>query len=352
MENQSKDNITELKERISIIQNDNTSPLVYKLTDNVLLREIKNDILNLWPNRNNDHFPGPLPVSLERINLHKLVKYPYLISLKSDGIRFFMINYDNKTYMIDRSFNFFEVYQNFSCIQHAQNKLSMLFDGELIKNNLGNWVYFIHDCVVMDGLNISKEILDTRYEHIKEVLSNNWSYVGVDDIKREASTFNISLKKFYKFEDIEEVLFIINNNKCDHKTDGLIFTPRTLPVCTQTQYSLFKWKPKDSHTFDFKIIDKNNLYNAYVSHNQKDLLYATHEKNSEEGNKFREELEKIGFKSGSIVECSYNDKTESYKPIMIRYDKAHPNSLYTVDKTILNIKEDIKLEEFVNLKQI
>ena len=53
-----------------------------------------------------------------------------------------------------------------------------------------------------------------------------------------------------------------------------------------------------------------------------------------------------------IVECQY--MTEDYpmwwKPIQPRTDKTFPNSRRTFYRTLVNIREDIQIREFYNIK--
>ena len=56
------------------------------------------------------------------------------------------------------------------------------------------------------------------------------------------------------------------------------------------------------------------------------------------------------FKNNDIIECRYNTETECFEPIKIRTDKSHANNLYTVDKTMQNIRENITLEELFNMR--
>jgi hypothetical protein len=315
-----------------------------KVSDINLLQAIKSTVLGFWTERKNNYFPGPLPVSLERKNLYKLLQYPYLICMKSDGIRYFLIAYNGQSYLIDRSFNVYITKQNFKKDIYGSSSdksCGLLFDGEMVKNSDNKLVYVIHDCVCSFGRSISSENLDERYENVKHILSSFWS--------NENSSFKLETKKFYTFSEIDNLIEDIN--KMEHKTDGLIFTPITLPIGCQQQFSLYKWKACENHTFDFKITDDRDSYYAFVSAGQADKLFASIEKTSKEGSIFKELLLKNcpEYKSNSIVECSYDSGKESFNPLKLRSDKSNPNSLYTVEKTLLNIEENITLDEMCKL---
>ena len=52
-----------------------------------------------------------------------------------------------------------------------------------------------------------------------------------------------------------------------------------------------------------------------------------------------------------IVECAYNG-TNNWVGLLMRTDKIYPNSVMTMTKTLLNIKEDIRVEEFEVIKNM
>jgi mRNA guanylyltransferase len=333
---------------LSRLANSEDGPISHKINDARLLQNLRATILGFWPNRKNNHFPAPLPVSLERKNFYKLKQYQYLICVKSDGMRFLMMCYDGKVYMVDRAFKFYQIKQNFDRVIYGsvtKDTCGAIFDGELIKDEKGSWVYIIHDCVSMSGKDISQEHFDERYVAVNEALQDFWSY------DEKLCDFKISTKRFYKFSEIETLKK--NLESLDHSIDGLIFTPITLAIGTQTQYTLFKWKPREHHTFDFKVSETRDAYNAFVSQGQSDAIFASVEKRTPAGKTFTELLKKKcpTFKNSDIIECEYNEKTECFDPFMIRTDKSHPNSLYTVEKTMCNIKENITMEELFNLKK-
>jgi mRNA-capping enzyme len=318
-------------------------PTCIIIKDKKLLQEITTFVLGLWPNRINDYFPGPLPVSLELRNFSKLKALPYVICVKSDGIRFFLAFFNGVSYMIDRTFKIAEV-----AIKFKSTCKGLLFDGELIKNNDNIWTYIIHDCVCMNGVNISNDNFDQRYEILQQGLVD---YFLKDppgfDVHLSSTYIKLSVKKFFTFDKINEFKEYIKT--IDHPHDGFIMTPVNKPIGTGTQYTLFKWKPKESHTFDFRVKEDHGVYYAYVIQYQKEELFASISNKEPEGKEFENSLKKIGFKSGDIVECRYDDVRGVFEPILIRLDKSHPNNINTVEKTLINIKEAITMDELFNL---
>ena len=58
------------------------------------------------------------------------------------------------------------------------------------------------------------------------------------------------------------------------------------------------------------------------------------------------------FEDGAIVECRYVtwESPMWWQPLKRRRDKKHPNNRRTFYRTIVNIKEDIKMKEFLDCK--
>ena len=340
---------TEPQESTTRLASLEDGPISTQVTDKTQLKYLQSIVLSYWPKRRKDYFPGPQPVSLERESLFKLKRFPYMACVKSDGMRFMMlctvVDESNKCYMIDRAFRFYEVDQCFDKVIYSNT----LFDGELVrvtkKDSETTWTYVIHDCVSYNGDDVSQKNFLERYSCVKTVVNSFWDFVDKDDV------FPIEVKTFVEFENLDKLVEMKKNGDITHKTDGLIFTPIKFGIGTNAQYTLFKWKP--SHTFDLKIREEEDKYVAMV--NKKDNLvdFASVDKDSEDGKTFGDKLKSLEdpkYENNSIVECSYNINKKSFNPILIRTDKTHPNGLFTVEKTLINVEENITENELLNLK--
>jgi hypothetical protein len=337
------------------LANAQTGPNAMPVTETEILQTLRAIVLSYWPKRKNDYFPGPQPVSLERRDLFKLRKFPYLACVKSNGMRFMMlcstINEQNKCYMIDRAFRFYEVEQCFDKAIYTNT----LFDGELVfLTDKKLWTYVIHDCISFRGNDVSQKNFNQRYSHVTTVIETFWDYVEPENNNDEKlSLFPIEIKKFIEFSKLNDLVEMEKNGEISHPTDGIIFTPIGLPIGSNAQYTLFKWKPLELHTFDFKITYNDGKYTAMVNKKGNLIPFASVDQDLPQGVKFKEKLEAIenpSYESGAIVECEYDTKDQCFNPKLIRTDKTHPNGLYTVEKTLLNIQEDISIKELTNLK--
>lgn len=259
-------------------------------------------------------FPAPQPVSIERKDLNKLVDY--MCCHKLDGERFLLwtikepVTNDNLTFLIDRNFKFYKVFQKFS--ESAYSKES-LFDGELVDD-----VFVIHDTIILEGNNLLNKDFVTRYNNCFNFLNKGWTPIAI-------KSFSIRLKKFYNMKGLK-FLF----NEMPENCDGVVFYPIHEGVGCRTQFSLLKWK--EHHTMDFKIRTSGDKTELLTWDHGSIVIYKTIDK-------------LVDYPDDSIVEFEYMNC--EFKPIKHRIDKSHGNSLFTIEKTMLNIKENITKEELI-----
>ena len=125
------------------------------------------------------------------------------------------------------------------------------------------------------------------------------------------------------------------------KIDGLVFTPVNDPVKIGTHETMFKWKPRDKNTIDFQFKRKGDLWRLYVQEKGKLIFESEIRDEWVAGIPWIEE--------DAIIECQYmfNDSPMWWKPILRRHDKTFPNGRRTFYRTLVNIKEDIKMEDFL-----
>ncbi len=114
-----------------------------------------------------------------------------------------------------------------------------------------------------------------------------------------------------------------------YETDGYVFTPVNEPVRMETHETMFKWKPLNRITVDFKVSD-NKLYVW-------DRGNYVYEASIQNGEKYNDK----------IVECAYDG--QNWIPIKIRLDKPRPNNRRTYYRTLVNIRENIKVSDFMSI---
>lgn len=314
-------------------------PLGVQITNKQFINFLTKSINLIYDIKSNDNFPAPLPVSIEKKNFEKFEKFDYNISLKLDGTRFLMyfikdkLN-NNQCILINRALKFYTIQIN--CDETVF--FGTLFDGELI-NIDRKWKFIIHDSPLLSGNKITRQVYSSRMIDTQSFIE---SFIFKD------SVINIQVKDFYKFSEIEQFINDVYNK--GNNNDGIIFMPEKLPVIAGTQYSMFKWKPCDKHTFDFMIYENGNDFIAKVFHLNKFEEFGKIHFNTDDGKKFIEKTKQLdNYKNECIVECSFNKEKQNFEPILVRTDKTHPNSLRTIERTLFNINENITLDNFIEL---
>lgn len=246
-------------------------------------------------------FFNPKPVTLERINLidpdenekNGIPTYGivsvlkgYTVTDKADGERMLLyIHTDRYAYLIN---NILEVKNTGLKVNNARY-VQTLLDGEFIyahqqKNDTDRDVfaifdiYFFHaekvmDLPLMDAFKPGYSHtgrpsrprgfkLDTRLEYMKQ-----FADAGIWDFSQ--SNCDVIVKEFYDGDDAAKIFHacnvILNKPNQRYDIDGLIFTPKALPVLSYypkrtvriTQSlrwnRVFKWKPPHMNTIDFLV---------------------------------------------------------------------------------------------------
>jgi hypothetical protein len=308
--------------------------------NSVTVIRLKKHIFNAWNEpKDINSFPGPLPVSLNRADFAKLEKYQYNVSVKTDGTRAILVSYKGTAYFVTRKYEFYRLNYNPFEIKSHRKDLDYLVDGELMENG----VYVIHDLASYGFLEndewcFSSRNFSVRHSAILEILKT------LKKVKpEEFPPLEIVSKKYYSLKDIAKL------ESSDLKNDGLILIPETRPIGTYTQFNLYKWK--SIHTFDFVVCMEDNRYVFYVTEHigRPNRCYADMNTHCKEGKEFTRLLKENcpGWESGDIVECYCNKDATMYYPKTLRKDKTLPNSLMTIERTILNVIENITFEELV-----
>jgi len=305
---------------------------VFKVTTPELITRLSKQVNLYWKGEQHDNelrFPGAQPVSIEKKDFHILKSNPYLVCAKLDGERYFVFatkvpanlnlprkNLMNVTFLVNRRLDFYIITETFSD-EVYQNKT--LLDGELINNEL-----VIHDIIIIRGEIVKDKTFDIRWKLCDDFLIKNFRN------NSNVNTLNIRLKKFYPLQLIKDLFRDIKNNNI--KSDGIVFYPVNDKVKYRCQDNLFKWKPPGKHTIDFKIKINENEVELLTWGNRKTIVYEKLPLS------IFDELK--GFKDNQVIE--FKVENDEFIPILIRHDKPVGNNLYTIRKTLLNVRENIR----------
>ena len=282
-----------------------------------------------WGTKGKGIFPGSQPISIEYRHFDILKSNPYVVCEKTDGVRFMMLaftfDYKKKTIFVNRALEMFDCPLNFR---------KPVYEGTIVEGEMYGDTFMMYDMLMNCGEMIGGQGFLTRLDHMEKFKKMLMS-LKYDPIK-------LALKTFHLMSDYQE--FMDNYlPTVQQEIDGLIFTPINDTVKTGTHETMFKWKPRDKNTIDFQLKRKGDLWRLYVQERGK-LMFESEIRDDWVPLKAREFM-----KEDAIIECQYmfQDSPMWWKPLMPRHDKTFPNSRRTFYRTLVNIKEDIAMDDFL-----
>ena len=302
-----------------------------------LRKHVVNFIHHVWGSK--DYFPGPQPISIERKHFQVLRDAEYVVCEKTDGERHMMVALmfegKPKCVFVNRAFDMFEVKINLNRKAYE----GTILDGELYDNTL-----MVYDSLLVNGSMVGHFNLDERLAAAEEMMKFI-IYMKSDKHRLKMKTFHM-MKDFRVFMD--EYLPTV-----PQKIDGLVFTPMNEPIRIGTHETMFKWKPQEKNTVDFLMKWEPSretpglkagtpAWRLYVQEKGKPVF--------ESELPFNRMEDQPWFEDGAIVECKYMTHEEPmwWRPLKRRTDKTHPNNRRTFYRTIVNIKENIQMKEFLD----
>jgi hypothetical protein len=288
-----------------------------------------------------EYFPGPQPISIEHKHFPVLKGAEYLVCEKTDGERYMMValTYDGKRkcVFVNRAFNMFEV---------PINLKKSAYDGTILDGELYEDTLMVYDAVWVNGESVWNRNLNERLDAARSVMKSI-IYMKSDQYRLKCKTFH-QMRDFGKFMD--EYLPTVQQ-----KIDGLVFTPVNEPIRIGTHDTMFKWKPQEKNTVDFLMKREPSretpgfkpgapAWRLYVQ--EKGKLFFESEI------PFNRMDDEPWFEDGAIVECKYItwESPMWWRPIKRRTDKTYPNNRRTFYRTIVNIKENIQMKEFLDCR--
>lgn len=274
-----------------------------------------------------DRFPGCQPVSIEFKHFPILRANDYVVCEKTDGVRHFLVfttvGGRQISALVDRSFRVTPI---------PLNARKQAYDGTVLDGELYEKTFLVYDAIMIEACPVSGWNFLQRLASIQKFIKTLVT-MKFDPYKVRVKTFH-AINDFQSFMD--DYLPTVQE-----KVDGLVFTPVNCPVKMGTHEEMFKWKPKEKNTVDFQLKwDTNrNMWRLYVQEKGQ-LVYET---DSRENHPW--------FRENMIVECQYmtDDVPMWWKVVTVRTDKTYPNNRRTFYRTLVNIKEDIKMKDFLSV---
>ncbi len=318
---------------------------LYKITTPELIDRLTNEVCGYWKipeYEDKQRFPGAQPVSIEKKNFKQIKTLSYVVCAKLDGERFLLLatkvpedlsNNESKklnvSFLVSRNLDFYIIT---CCWSNQMYEGGILLDGELVGKN-----FTVHDTINVGGNIVSNRTWDVRWRTVDKLIHTN-------DVTSDKNTLNIRLKKFFVAKNLKDLFKEIDDLTIP--SDGVVFYPMKDPIHYRAQPNLFKWKPPGNHTIDFKVDIQGDRVKLLTWGNKKTIEFD------------EVPLSKFGciddLKTGDIIEFSTvaNEGKIGFQPILRRDDKPVGNNLYTVRKTLLNVKENITKENLIDALRV
>ena len=294
----------------------------------------KEDILKQLKELSGDHsknmkLPGPNPVSIERKDFEKLKNMNYVIAEKTDGVRFVMFFCRVFGFkiccIVNRSLDVFLFpFRNIPRVLFQ----GTVYDGEIcVDKSTGKFVFLVFDAVMVSGVAVGQLNL---YDRLKAALRS------ITEFKPDAE--DPAELRFKGVVPLNAPMLIKQHLKqvsSIYETDGVILTPVDETVIYGRHMNMFKLKPTGKHTVDFIVLNSNGELGVFNPKTRSNVRVGqlSHGKIPD---------------FGTVVECSYVTG-DAWRLVTIRSDKKYANDVLTFEKTLLNIRENISVDEVINL---
>tara|TARA_B100000427_G_scaffold299623_1_gene281435 strand:+ start:266 stop:1228 length:963 start_codon:yes stop_codon:yes gene_type:complete len=313
---------------------------VFVKKDDPLYKYTINFMEESWGTKGKGIFPGCQPISIEREHFGILEKNNYVVCEKTDGTRYMMIAIQFGTQrvcvFINRALEMFVAPLNFRMA---------VFKGTILEGELYNNEFMIYDCLMTCGEVVGNQSFLERLDHCEKTVKKTMV------LKKDSITLKV--KTFHLHRDFREFMDKYLP-KVKQEIDGLIFTPIDQPIRIGTHNTMFKWKPRNKNTIDFLVkkgptaetpgcVPGAYVWRLYIQDRGKHIFESSLPVEKMSDYKW--------LKGGDIVECMYVDWENGpvwWKPIKKRSDKTFPNSRRTFYRTLVNIKENINMKEFLD----
>ena len=275
----------------------------------------------------------------------------YAITVKTDGIRTILYYSSLGVFYMTPRHNANSISWISKIGKPIETMNGTVFDGELYFSEeyyfqTNKYSYFIFDCIATpENFDIRNAIYSSRISAATSVLSN------LPTLNNEFSWLKLKIQRIYKHPS--KFLRALNNvvndikeyRKQGYKDDGIIFTPISKPYYNK---KIFKWKPIEKLTIDFKVeggILKVKSGNSVIPFKPKPFNENFNAPKNNKGESIYE---------GEIIEMKYKPHKDSFKKgnfvfYKKRNDRPFPNYLSVAENVFKIYRDPISLNDLLQL---
>jgi len=189
-------------------------------------------------------FFGTHPISFTRVNIPRIRRYPYLVSLKATGVRYMALVFGGRIWLVSRKLDVFMMTQRIDALVAFDETL---LDGELIGEEEAAY-YVVLDCLAAAGVNCMRDHIMERLR--RSVAVGKIMYHGPLHFRPQ------------EYVDRSQLAMLLRRAKdLPWAIDGVILQPARLPYRLGIDFNMFKWKPLAENSADFYYCeDDGGLY--------------------------------------------------------------------------------------------
>lgn len=280
-----------------------------------------------WSQEWSGQFFGSLPVAYRNKDMKTIKTGRYFVQVKLDGIRYLLVNYENRVWLISRSEGLILT------TLEPHGNMKYMIDCE---SSQGMFMAF--DMLAMNNDSLINLPYSTRYNRLLQLiqeLDEDQSFIDVN------TTVPVSkIRDLTDYIDIDTKTYTIDDELPVFHTDGLIFQHDGSYV-QRTDPNVFKWKFPDMISIDCQVRNDPNYSDSTCPES---ILYV---QGPGQNNP-------ILFSDRVSDECHTGigeyiyDKNESvWKRIRDRSDKNRANYITTAFDTLTSLMEDVTLDEII-----
>ncbi|GAQ91010.1 mRNA capping enzyme family protein [Klebsormidium nitens] len=286
-----------------------------------------------------EHCLRSFPSAVERKDLQRLQRVPYMVAEKTDGVRYLLAVVGGSAALVGRNMATIGV-------SLAGGKLEgdLLLDGELVsmKRDPTSRLFVVYDALRTSRGQVASLTLRGRLEALTQDFfdkaQQGWTLVLPNHRKVPVQRKGlVPFQEGYAYSQTVAPAL-------PYHSDGLVFTPVDEPIRYGTCPTLFKWKVLEANTVDFLIDHNGSHYTLSLVDRGREVAVA--ETCLAEGSIIKMIVD-MDIQQGKrpIYECAWDPRSNTWQPRKARRDKAQPNSIMTLRATIKNLEEDVRLED-------
>ena len=268
---------------------------------------------------------------LNESNFKKLNEIPHLVSLKTNGNPYLLYltkhNFTNLSIFIDKKIQpgYFLPRMIITYLQFDDHLYdNTLFEGEMIKDNDGKWIFIINDIYIYKNKLLVKNNILNRIDLINNILNNNFN--------NKSSICSFEIKKYFKYDDMKYLIEEFSK-KLNYTSRGIYFTPL-----------YFKFKTI-LYNFDDSLI--NTVKKVKYQNNDEFMLMKNNKITNAKPRQKENTRSKINIVNTSIIE---NENKKGNKEFYVeKTDMPDVYNLYNYDSN-MNSYDKVDIAYIPNIK--